>query len=77
MSTFFERMTAAARATKPMCAAVVQYQRAHQVMRFQRCQNRSLSEIEGVPLCGTHVNAIAKGPLDVVVTMHLPEGSKA
>lgn len=53
------------------CEAISSYDRANQIVRLQRCQNKAMHmvEPEGVALCGTHLNSAHRHMIDVVMTL--------
>lgn len=55
------------------CAAVLAFQHRHQQPWLQCCQQRAVATVEGVPLCGTHVNAVHDREIKVVVPMYVKE----
>ena len=48
------------------CQAVVQHSYRYKVELLQRCQNAAIHFVEGVGLCGTHLNALHNKSLQVV-----------
>lgn len=53
------------------CAAVVGDKSRHQVEWAQLCQNNAAHIINGVGLCGIHVNALHRGSIEVVKTLEV------
>lgn len=48
------------------CVAIIDRSSRYKMVRYQRCQNQALATIDGARLCGTHINAIWRGPLMVL-----------
>lgn len=57
--------------TRRRCSAIVGSNWSCQIERLQRCQNQALADVDGISLCGTHINAVAERP-QLVVTMLEP-----
>lgn len=53
------------------CQAVFRYSYRYKVELLQRCQNSAIHEINGVGLCGTHMNALDH-PIQVVIQIERP-----
>jgi hypothetical protein len=49
------------------CAVLVEKNFRHQIGLWRQCQNQALAKVDGVWLCGTHINASARGALVVHV----------
>jgi hypothetical protein len=57
----------------PRCAAIVATKWTYQIEWVARCQNRSVTIVDDMPLCGTHINALHRGGVEVIQRMEAEE----
>lgn len=59
------------------CAAIIgERPPRSKIVDYQRCQGGVLAQIDGVGLCGTHINLIGDGePILVLRELTAPEGA--
>lgn len=51
------------------CQAVTANRQTHQIGWVARCQNKAAATVDGIHLCGTHINAVHRGDVEVICTM--------
>lgn len=54
------------------CAAITGRSQRHQQTWRKDCENSAAQIIDGVPLCKTHINALATRPIMVRTVLHTP-----
>lgn len=51
------------------CSAILRVQHNHKIPFVQQCQNMATEFVGGHFLCGTHLNALERGNLQVITTL--------
>lgn len=54
------------------CVAITGRVQRHQQTWRKDCENTAVQMFDGAPLCGTHINALARGPIEVRATLETP-----
>lgn len=52
------------------CCAILKVQHNHKIPLVQKCQQKAITRIDDVPLCGTHLRSLDNGDLKVVTTLN-------
>lgn len=51
--------------SKQMCQALCEQPARYKIKAWHECQNTATMEINGMHLCGTHINALAKSGISL------------
>lgn len=60
----------------PRCAAMLAAEFRHQQPWKKCCEQTAAHWLDGVPLCGTHFNAVFRGKIAVVIEIEADESDK-
>lgn len=54
------------------CAALTKREQRYQQVWRKDCEHGATQVIQGIPLCGIHVNALAHGPIRYIAMLETP-----